>query len=109
MDKGMIAPVLIIIVVFSLVGLFGWWMYRWQYTKADDLLDNWARSNHYQVLKKEKANPGGTGPGVRYAENTQVIYRIEVLDAAGQIKTALIKIGGETAGTLSDAIEVVWD
>lgn len=109
MQKKVITPILIIIVVFSLVGLLGWWMYKWQYSKADTMLETWAGQNGYSLVKKEKANPGGTGPGVRYAGNTQVIYRIEVKDGEGRTKTGTAKIGSATTGTLSDEIEIVWD
>lgn len=102
-------PILIIIVLFALVGAFGWWMYKWQYNKADEMLDGWLKQNSYTLVKKEDANPSGTGPGVRYAENTQVIYRIEVKDKDGNNKKGLIKLGSETSGTLSNQIEIVWD
>jgi hypothetical protein len=77
----MIVPILIIVVVFALVGAFGWWTYQWQYEKADRRLENWARQNSFTVLSKERANPPRTGPGARYARNTQVIYRVVTQDA----------------------------
>jgi hypothetical protein len=105
----MIIPILIIVVVFALVGAFGWWMYQWQYEKADRLLENWARQNSFTVLSKERANPPGTGPAVRYARNTQVIYRIVVQDAEGKKNMGLVKIGNPTIGVLSDEVEAEWD
>lgn len=104
----MAAPILIILVLFTLVGAFGWWMHKWQYQRADALLSRWAQQNGYTVSKKERDNPIGTGPGVRYAANTQVIYRIEVEDSAGNRRFGRIKLGTVQAGTLSDEVEVEW-
>lgn len=101
--------VITIAVVFLLIGAFGWWLYKWQYSKADEILENWSKENGLTVIKKERANIDGTGPGVRYAGNTQVIYRIEAKDVDGNIRTGVAHIGSENTGTLSDQIDVVWE
>lgn len=102
-------PIILIILLFVAVAVFGWWMYQWQYKKADSILENWAQKNSYTILAKEDANPSGTGPGDRYADNKQVMYRITVEDKAGNKKSGLAKIGSEKTGTLSDEIIVEWD
>lgn len=109
MNRNVVTPILIIVILFILVGFFGWWVYKWQYNKADMILDEWAKRNNLTVVKKESANPSGTGPGVRYAGNTQVVYRIEARDSENRLRSGTAKIGSEKTGTLSDEIEVVWD
>ncbi|MBX3243518.1 MAG: hypothetical protein KF685_03505 [Acidobacteria bacterium] len=109
MNRNVVIPILIIVVLFVLVGTFGWWMYKWQYSKADSILDEWAKKNNLTVIKKEQANQSGTGPGVRYAGNTQVVYRIEVKDSENRLRSGIAKIGSESTGTLSDEIEVIWN
>ncbi len=101
--------ILVILVIFAAVGGAGWFMYRWQYDKANELLGKWAEQNGYQIVEKIKANPSGTGPGSRTASNKQVMYRIKVQDAAGNERTGIAKIGSPVAGTLSDQVEIIWD
>jgi hypothetical protein len=105
----MIEPILIIVVLLSLLGGYAWWIHRWQCGEADRMLENWARQNGFTVLSKEWANPWGTGPGVVYASNKQVFYRVVVQDAEGKKKTGLVKIGSRMIGVLSNDVEAEWD
>lgn len=102
-------PIILIVLLFIAVLLFGWWMFKWQYQKADSLLDDWATKNNYTILEKQDANPSGTGPMDRYGSNKQVMYKIIVKNQAGETRSGIIKIGSEKTGTLSDEIEVIWD
>lgn len=95
--------------MFLLVGAFGWWLYKWQYSKADEIIDNWSKTNGFTIIKKERANPVGSGPGVRYAGDTRVTYRIEVKDADGNVKSGIARVGSKNVGTLADSIEVIWE
>jgi hypothetical protein len=99
---------LFIALIFVAVLGFGWWIYRWQYNRADAILNNWATQNNFRVLEKQKAN-FGTGPEAVRAGNKQVMYRITVEDQNGQKRSGVAKIGNETTGTLSDEISVDWD
>ena len=94
--------------MFLLVIVAGWWMFRWQYDKADDLLNNWATSEGYTVVSKEDANPPGTGPKDRYAGNKQIWYRVTLKDKDGKERKALVKLGSEGTGTLSNDVKVEW-
>ena len=102
-------PFILIGLLFVAVLLFGWWMFQWQYNKADSILENWAKKNNFTVIEKVEANPPGTGPKDRNASNKQVMYKIKVEDDKGEKKSALVKIGSEKTGTLSEEIEVIWD
>lgn len=108
MDGKNILFILLLAVVFGGVLIFALWMIRWQYSKADVLLDNWATQNHYKLLEKENAN-FGDGPLGRRGAKTQVKYRIKVEDENGTIKTGLAYLGGENVGVLSNEVKVEWD
>jgi hypothetical protein len=88
---------------------FGIWMFRWQYSKADRLVTAWAQRSHYQILTKESANPLGTGPMARGGSNKQVMCRVTLLDSQGTRRHALVKVGSEASGVLSDNLTVTWE
>jgi hypothetical protein len=108
METKNIMFIILLIIVFGGVLIFGWWMIRWQYSKADSMLDNWATQNNYKVLEKTDANVGD-GPMGRRGASTFVKYRIKVQDPEGKIKTGIIILGNENTGVLSDEIKVNWD
>ena len=100
--------ILFIVLLFVSVLVFGWWVYRWQYQRADTILEEWAQGNSFKIVEKQKAN-FGTGPEAVRSGDKRVQYRITVLDENGRRRTGLAIIGSETAGTLSDQIVVEWD
>jgi hypothetical protein len=101
-------------VIIGAVVLFGGFLafaiftIRWQYRRADQLLEKWAQEHGAKVLDKQKANPLGTGPMQR-SGNKQVFYRVTMIDAAGASRVALFKLGSETSGTLSSDVSVNWE
>jgi lipopolysaccharide export LptBFGC system permease protein LptF len=107
--KGKMIPFLLIGSLFVAVALFGWWVFRWQYNRADVLLDQWAHENNYTVIDKLDANPSGTGPKDRWAKNKQIMYRVTVKDSDGNTKSGVVKLGSEHSGTISDQVTVEWD
>lgn len=95
-------------IFFAAFIIFGVWLMRWQFNKADELLKNWARKNKYQVLEKQHAN-FGDGPAGTRQSSAQVKYRVVVIDENGQRKSGLIIVGSKNLGTLSDETAVTWD
>ena len=83
-------------------------MIRWQYSKADRLLENWAAQNNYKLIEKQDAN-FGDGPLGRRGSKTYVKYRVKIEDENGNIKTGIVFLGSETTGVLSDEVRVEWD
>jgi hypothetical protein len=61
------------------------------------------------VLEKTPANPFGTGPKAARASNKQVMYQVTVVDAVGNERRALIKIGSQAQGVLSNDLVVEWE
>jgi hypothetical protein len=103
------ALIIVAVLLFGSLAWFGFWMFGWQYRKAEAGLQAWARRHHYQVVAKELANPIGTGPKAARASNKQVMYRVTVSDASGVQRRALLKIGSESMGVLSNELVVEWE
>ncbi len=82
-------------------------MVRWQFSKADRMLENWTTGKNYRLIEKQNAN-FGDGPLGRRGAKTYVKYRITVEDADGKIKTRIIYLGSANSGVLSDEIKVEW-
>lgn len=108
MDGKNVLFIFLLVIVFGGVLVFAFWMIRWQYSKADRMLENWAAQNNYNLIKKQDAN-FGDGPLGRRGAKTQVKYRVKVEDANGQKKTGIVYLGGENTGVLSDEVRVEWD
>lgn len=100
--------VIAVILLFSAFIVFAFWMIRWQYSKADRLLETWAARNNYELIEKQDAN-FGDGPMGRRGSKTYVKYRIKVKDDNGNIKTGIVFLGNENTGVLSDEVRVEWD
>jgi hypothetical protein len=96
------------VILFGGLLAIGIYTIRWQYRRADALLEEWARAQGAKVIGKQKANPLGTGPMQR-SGNKQVFYRVTLIDAAGAKKVALFKLGSATTGTLSKDVSVEWE
>lgn len=99
--------IFLIAALFAVFLIFAVWLLRWQFNKADRLLENWARENNYRILEKQNANFGDGPAGTRQA-SSQVKYRIVVIDGNDQRKSGLVTIGSKNLGTLSDEIVVAW-
>jgi hypothetical protein len=95
--------------LFGALLAVGFWMFRWQYRRADAKLDDWVRKSNYQLIQKEPGNPFGTGPKAARAHNKQIMYRVIVSGANGVRRRALVKIGSEAAGVLADRRVVEWE
>ena len=108
MDSKNIFFALFLVIIFGGILIFAFWMIRWQYSKADRMLENWAAQNNYKLLEKENAN-FGDGPLGRRGAKTYVKYRIRVEDITGKIRTGIAFLGDENVGVLSDKVRVEWD
>jgi hypothetical protein len=94
-------------ILFAAIVVVGVYTVRSQYQRADDLLERWAKDHGYQVAEKRRANPIGTGPMQR-SGNKQVFYDVVLVDVTGQRKSATVRLGSETIGTLSTDMRVEW-
>lgn len=97
-----------IVILFAAFVIFAVWLMRWQFNKADRLLESWASENKCRILEKQNAN-FGDGPVGRRQASSQVKYRIVVLDENNQRKSGSAIIGSKNLGTLSDEVTINWD
>ena len=95
--------------VFVIVLLGGWLMYRWQYSVADSVLQEWAQQQHATVLEKTVENDWYSGPSNRAATNKQIVYRIRIREQAGRERSGLARIGSKSIGMLERRIDVQLD
>ncbi len=100
--------IVLIAALFAVFLIFAVWLVRWQFNKADRLLENWAGENEYRIVEKRNANFGDGPAGTRQA-SSQVKYRIVVVDENNQRKSGLAIVGSVNLGTLSDEVTVAWD
>lgn len=100
--------VILIAALFAVFLIFAVWLVRWQFDKADRLLQDWARANNFQILEKHNANFGDGPAGTRQA-SSQVKYRVVVFDGGDRRKSGLVTVGSESFGTLSDEVTIEWD
>lgn len=87
---------------------FGSWMLRWQFARAEALLEGWAAQNRLRIVHKARANVGD-GPGGTRQSSKQVKYRVVVVDESGAQRSGVAHLGSRAMGTLSDEVSVEWD
>ena len=110
METTSVLPVILIALLFVAVLAFGVWMYRWQYVRADALLEAWLRGQGHAAARRSAGpNPTGTGPGHRHASDKRVVYRVVVVDGSGRRRSGVVRLGRRTTGTLADDVTAEWD
>lgn len=95
----------VILIIFLTVAV---WMFRWQYSKADSMLMNWAKENNYQVLQKE-IDDSVSGPMGVYRSNRQIVFHVLLLDSQGKQRKATVICGSKNTGVLDDSVQVQWN
>jgi hypothetical protein len=99
----------IALMIFGAVLALGIFMLRWQYRRADELLDEWARHHSYRVLERQERTAPGDGPMNRSARNKQVVYSVKLIDQDGNVRLAQVSVGSPETGVLSDRVSVEWE
>ena len=99
-DTGFAA---IMIVAFAAVGLYLYFYF----TRARQLLDNWASENRFQLLRAE-FRMFRKGPFFWSGRN-QAVYRVEIRDEGGNDRTGWVRCGTWWLGVFANSVEVKWD
>jgi hypothetical protein len=97
------------VVIFGGVLALGIFMLRWQYRRSEQLLEQWARQHSYRVVEREERTAAGEGPMNRFAGNKQIVYRLKLVDEAGHVRHATVRVGSLESGVLSDQVSVEWE
>ena len=98
------------LVVFIAIAIFvlGVFIINWQFKKSRLLIDKWAARNGYRILNR-RFQLFWRGPFWWRSSKGQLVYRVTIQDAAGNIRRAWIRCGGFFVGLLSDQVTVEWD
>jgi len=91
------------IAILVLVG-FSW---VWSASRTDSILQNWANDNGYQLLSQERIW-FSLDPFVMFSGKNRVVRRVEIQDRQGNLRHALVRVGGYWFGLMSNYCEVKW-
>ena len=81
---------------------------RWHYGRSAAILQKWADDDGYQIVEKELRH-FFKGPFFFTASKNQTVYRVTVIDKAGQERSGWVKCGGWWFGMWTDQAKVRWD
>ena len=93
-------PVLVILAIIPL------WVV-WYYSRANHLLQDWARHNGLQILHKQMRFLR-RGPFLFRSTTRHVVFYVAVADRGGRTRHAWVRCGGWLIGLLSDRVTVEW-
>jgi acetamidase/formamidase len=102
MSGGCVAAIIIVFVVFGIAN------FVWRTERGGDLLDQWATSNGFSIVSRERRSLV-TGPFFFRKGKGQDVYYVTVQDSDGQQRSGYVRLGGMFMGMLSDQVDVKWD
>ena len=96
--------------VFLLVVVMGLSIASWVWheSRADELVESWAKANGFRLLNVEKSN-FLRGPYFWNSSKGQVVFRVRVEDSEGKIRSGYLRCGSYWGGMWSDETDVHWD
>ena len=100
--EGM-APLFIILFIVFVIGAM-----KWHYSRAERILENWARDNCYEILSKEY-RWFRRGPYFWFTSRAQEVFYVTVRSQDGKVRRGWVLCGGWFLGMLSGAADVEWD
>jgi len=80
----------------------------WRGNRSRDLVERWARENGFRLLSAENCW-FSNGPFFWTTSKSQVVFRVEVQDERGQVRSGWVRCGSLFGGLLSDQTEVRWE
>ena len=78
------------------------------YRRAARLLSQWAASNGYRIIESERRK-FFKGPFFWGSSNNQIIFRVTVQDAYGNIRRGWVRCGSYLLGAWNDEVDFRWD
>lgn len=98
----------VLAVFFVLLFAFGIALTIWHFSRAKNVLEQWASQNGYTILSRQRKT-FLRGPYFFTTSKGQEVYYITVQDAAGNSRSGYFKVGGFFMGMMSDNVDVTWD
>ncbi len=80
---------------------------KWSSNRSAIIIENWAIRNGFRVLGKQFSF--WKGPYFFRSSKNQTVYRIQICDAQGRVRTGWVRCGSWAWGLMSDSIDVRWD
>jgi hypothetical protein len=80
----------------------------WHYSRAERILQRWARDQGYQIRSKEH-RWFRRGPFFWRTSGAQEVFYVEIRTPEGEIKRGWVCCGGWLLGMLQGDAEVRWD
>ena len=90
---------------FIIIAILAIW---WHYSRASELLEEWARRHRYHILRQEYCY-FFKGPFFWSSSKNQVVYYVTIEDRDGRQRTGWVRCGGFFFGLFSDNVEVSWE
>jgi len=108
MGLTMLANDYIVIVLGFVIASIAVLILVWHYRRSQQLLNQWAARNGYQMLRSERRS-FRRGPFFWTTSKNQVVYYVEVLDEQGNRRIGWVRCGGWWLGLLADHVEAMWE
>ena|SRR5947207_4805601 len=78
------------------------------YRRTGRMLSRWATRNGYRIIESERRKIL-KGPFFWSSSNNQIIYRVTIQDAYGNIYRGWVRCGNYFWGAWTDELDVRWD
>src|SRR5689334_9331920 len=95
----------ILIIVVAVIGIASW---VWQSGRAEQLLQNWAAENGYQLIDYERRWLR-MGPYFFFTGKGQVVYRVTIQQSDGTTRGGWVRVGGMFLGLFSNNVDSQLD
>ena len=99
-------PIAVLILFAAIVG--GIALMAWTFSRARQILEQWAQSNGYQILSSE-FRWLRKGPFFWTSSQYQMIYYVTVQTPTGDVRSGWVRCGGFWLGLFTDQAQVRWE
>jgi len=96
-------PLLVFVVIAFAVGMF-----VWHFSRAEAILQRWARDNGYEIVSKEY-RWFRRGPFFWWTSKGQEVFYVTIRTMDGRHRRGWVRCGGWLLGVFSDQADVQWD
>jgi hypothetical protein len=78
------------------------------YSRSIEILDEWARVNHYQILSREERH-FRRGPFTWTMSRVQTVFYVVIHDELGRKRSGWVRCGNWSRGLVKNEVEVIWE
>ena len=103
MSESMLAPV--VLTLLTAFVMFATW---WQDARAERMLERWCRHTGFDLLSRRNCWLW-KGPYFTAFLNGQWVYRVQIRNRSGRVKSGYVRCGSHLLGVLAEEVDVRWD